>query len=145
MIVYMIIVRHITSNNNTNSTSSCNTNVGRGDDAVGNPPRAQISRFKLFELILLLKLDNRFPVERFEAAVSQSTVPSHPHETKSKELQIIMIITTTTHTHTYIQPNTKGQGGHPAGPAAPHLCGQAARGAASGQSSGGTTCLTLPV
>ena len=36
--------------------------LGRGDDTVGNPHRAQISRstisqFELFELILLLKLD----------------------------------------------------------------------------------------
>ena len=29
--------------------------------------RAQISQFELFELILLLKLDKQFPVERFEA------------------------------------------------------------------------------
>ena len=29
-----------------------------------------------FELILLLKLDKQFPVEQFEATVSQSTVPS---------------------------------------------------------------------
>ena len=38
--------------------------------------RAQIYRFALFELILLLKLDKRFPVEQFEATASQSTVPS---------------------------------------------------------------------
>ena len=31
--------------------------IGRGDDTVGNPHRAQISQFELFELILLLKLD----------------------------------------------------------------------------------------
>ena len=49
---------------------------GRGDDTVGNPHRAQISQFELFELILLLKLDKQFPVEQFEATVSQSTVPS---------------------------------------------------------------------
>ena len=36
------------------------------------------SQFELFELILFLKLDNRFPVERFESAVSQSAVPSPP-------------------------------------------------------------------
>ena len=40
--------------------------------------RAQISQFELFELILLLKLDKQFPVEQFEAAMSQSTVPSPP-------------------------------------------------------------------
>ena len=32
---------------------------GRGGDKVGNPHRAQISQFELFELILLLKLDKR--------------------------------------------------------------------------------------
>ena len=49
----------------------------RGDDMVGNPHRAQISQFELFELILLLKFDKRFPVEQFEAAASQSAaVPS---------------------------------------------------------------------
>ena len=39
--------------------------------------RAQISQFELFELILL-KLDKQLPVERFEATVSESTVPSPP-------------------------------------------------------------------
>ena len=34
---------------------------GRGDDTVGNPHRARISRFELFEPILLSKLDKRFP------------------------------------------------------------------------------------
>ena len=48
---------------------------GRGDDTVGNPHRTQISQFELFELILLLKFDKQLPVERFEAAVSQSAVP----------------------------------------------------------------------
>ena len=47
---------------------------GRGDDTVGNTHRAQISQFELFELILLLKLDKSYPVEQFEARVSQSTV-----------------------------------------------------------------------
>ena len=41
---------------------------GRGGEMVGNPHRAQISQFELFELILLLKLDKRFPVEQFEAS-----------------------------------------------------------------------------
>ena len=49
-----------------------------GDDTVGNPHRARISRFELFELVLRLKLDKHFPVEQFEATVSQSAVPS-PH------------------------------------------------------------------
>ena len=52
--------------------------IGRGDDTAGNLHRAQISRFELFELILLLNLDRRFPVEQFEATVSQSTVLSPP-------------------------------------------------------------------
>ena len=46
--------------------------LGRGDDTVGNPHRAQIVQFELFELILLLKSDKRLPVEQFEATVSQS-------------------------------------------------------------------------
>ena len=50
----------------------------RGDDTVGNPPRAQTYKFELFELILLLKLDKQFPIEQFEPTVSQSTVPSPP-------------------------------------------------------------------
>ena len=64
MIVAVIIVRRRSSE--------------RGDDTVGNSHRARTYQFELFELILLLKLDNRFPVEQFEATVSQSTVPS-PH------------------------------------------------------------------
>ena len=52
--------------------------VRKGDDAVGSPHRAQLSQFELFEFILLLELDKRFPVQQFEAAVSQSTLPS-PH------------------------------------------------------------------
>ena len=55
-----------------------------GDDTVGNSRRAQIFKFELFELfeiILLLKLGKQLPVERFEATVSQSTVPSPPLRT----------------------------------------------------------------
>ena len=52
--------------------------LGRGDDTVGSPHRARNSQFELFELIHLSKLDKRFPVERFEATESQSTVPSPP-------------------------------------------------------------------
>ena len=55
--------------------ASSATGLGRGDDAVGNPHRAQSYRFELFELTLLSKLDRQFPVEQFEATVSQSTVP----------------------------------------------------------------------
>ena len=57
---------------------ACSAAVGRGENTVGNPHRAQISQFELFELILLLKLDKHFPVEQFEATVSQSPVPSPP-------------------------------------------------------------------
>ena len=49
---------------------------GRGDDTVGDPHRAQISQFELFELLLSSKLDNEFSIERFEPTVSQSTVSS---------------------------------------------------------------------
>ena len=36
------------------------------------------AQLELFELILLSKVDEHFPVERFEATVSQSAVPSLP-------------------------------------------------------------------
>ena len=50
---------------------------GRGDDAVGgNPHRARIHQFQLFEFFLLLNLDKQLYVEQFEATVSQSSVPS---------------------------------------------------------------------
>ena len=52
--------------------------LGKGDETVGNPHRAQISKFELFEPILWLILDKQFPVEQFEATVAQSTVPSPP-------------------------------------------------------------------
>ena len=52
--------------------------IGRGNDTFGNPHRAQISQFELFELVLLLKLDKQLPVEQLEQTVSQSTVPSPP-------------------------------------------------------------------
>ena len=50
----------------------------RRPPSLGNPHRAQISQFKLFELIILLKLDKEFSIEQIEATVSQSTVPC-PH------------------------------------------------------------------
>ena len=52
--------------------------VGSGDDKVGIPHQAQISQFDLFEFIMFLKLDKQFPVDQFEATLSQSTVPSPP-------------------------------------------------------------------
>ena len=51
---------------------------GRGDDTVGNPHRAQISQFELFELLLSLKLDKQFSIEQFEPTASRSTVSSPP-------------------------------------------------------------------
>ena len=50
--------------------------VRRGDDTVGNPHRAQTSQFELFELVLLIRLDNQLTVEQFEAIVSQSAASS---------------------------------------------------------------------
>ena len=50
--------------------------IGRGDDAVGDPRRAQIYQFEPFELVLILKLDEQFPVEHSEPTAFQSTVPS---------------------------------------------------------------------
>ena len=64
---------------------------GRGDDTVGNPHRAQIYQFELFELILLLKLDEQFPVEQFEAAVSLSAVPSPPSQEYPAPLRQMLI------------------------------------------------------
>ena len=55
-----------------------NSVFGRGDDAVGSPHRAQIVSFELFELVLLLESDKQFPVEQFEATVSQPTVSFPP-------------------------------------------------------------------
>ena len=72
MYIYIYIYIH------AYTPETCMAILGRGDDTVGSPHRAQISRFELFELILLSKLDKHFPVEQFEATVSRSTVPSPP-------------------------------------------------------------------
>ena len=54
----------------------------KGGWYLGNPHRAQISQFELFELCLLLKLDNKLLVERFEPTVIISiNVPSPPLRT----------------------------------------------------------------
>ena len=60
----------------------------KGDGMVGNPHRAQICQFELFELVLLLKPDKEFLVERFEATVSQSAVPSPPLNRDNYNLHI---------------------------------------------------------
>ena len=50
----------------------------RGDDTLGNHHRAQLCQFELFELVISLKVYTNTHIERFEATVSQSTVPSPP-------------------------------------------------------------------
>ena len=61
----------------TSATSSCGrrTRLRRGDATVGNPHRAPVYNLELFELFSL-KLDRQLCIEQFEAAVSQSAVPS---------------------------------------------------------------------
>ena len=44
---------------------------GRGDDTIGNPHRAQMSQFELFELFLLSRLGKQVSIKHFEPAVSQ--------------------------------------------------------------------------
>ena len=73
--------------------------------------RAQICRFELFELVLLLKLDKQFPVERFEASRAirgsgisvSSTLPplndkstSSNHSSTSNDNEATRTTTTTT-------------------------------------------------
>ena len=74
--IYIYIYTYVRADVHAHARIRVRPVFGTGDDTVGNPHRAQISQFELFELILLLKLDKRLPVERFEATVSQSTVPS---------------------------------------------------------------------
>ena len=50
----------------------------RAQSAAEPLMEAQNYDFELFELIILSKFDKQFPVEQFEATVSQSTVPSPP-------------------------------------------------------------------
>ena len=54
--------------------------IRRGDATVGNPNRAQIYKFELFEFIILFKLAKQFSIEQFEPTVSQSTVSSPPSQ-----------------------------------------------------------------
>ena len=56
----------------------CGWKPSSGSNSSLRAFRAQIYQFEFFELILRLKLDKQLPVERFEAAVSQSAVPSPP-------------------------------------------------------------------
>ena len=51
-------------------------NRRREGDTDGNPHRAQMVWFELFEIILLVKLYKQLLVEQFEATVSRSAVPS---------------------------------------------------------------------
>ena len=55
--------------------------IGRGADTVGNPYRAQISQFELFELILLLKLYNSLSSNSSRQYLSQQ-YPPPPLRTK---------------------------------------------------------------
>ena len=59
-------------------SKSCISTLGRGVDTVGNPHRAQISLFDLFELVLLLKVDKQSSTEQLEPTVSQSSTVSPP-------------------------------------------------------------------
>ena len=52
--------------------------LGRGNDTVGNPHRAQISQFELFELNHLTGLNKLISIEQFEPIASQSAVSSPP-------------------------------------------------------------------
>ena len=73
MIMIMIMVQDLNNLDDPNNKRAYNllpkgdTMFGRGDDTVGNPHRAQMSHFELFELILLFQLDKQFPVEQIEA------------------------------------------------------------------------------
>ena len=49
--------------------------VGSGDDTIGNPRRAQISQFELFELIFLLKLDSSLSSDSRQQHLSQQYPP----------------------------------------------------------------------
>ena len=57
--------------------------IGRGDDTVGNPHRARISRFEFFEPILLLNFDKRFTVPCRAIRGSSVSVSSTPPPLKS--------------------------------------------------------------
>ena len=61
--------------------SAATPRLRRGDHTVGNPHRAHFSQFESFELVLLLKVDKQFPVERFDATASRSTLLSPPLKT----------------------------------------------------------------
>ena len=61
----------------------CGISIGRRVGTVGNPPRAQTVQCELFEFVLFLTLGEQFPVERFEANTSHSTVPFPPLNLRS--------------------------------------------------------------
>ena len=52
------------------SSAELHCRLETAETALGEEER------ELFELVLLLKVDKQFPVEQFEATVSQSTAPS---------------------------------------------------------------------
>ena len=85
MFHYIYIYIHKLNSNSKllNSVLPGRERVGRGDDSVGNPRRAQISQLELFELITLLNLDKQFSIEQFEPQYSisvYSTLPPHKRE-----------------------------------------------------------------
>ena len=76
---------------------------------VGNPHRARIVQFELFELILLLKLDKQLPVEQFEATVSQSAVPSPPLRIAARKIEAqLWMKTGRAQTHVFVANFARG-------------------------------------
>ena len=65
--------------------------LGRGDDRVANPHRAQIAQFELFELFGLVKLDKQLYIEQFELTVSQSAVLSTPPQDNGEASKDLLI------------------------------------------------------
>ena len=66
------------------SSSNCSIRAVRG----------QLCQFELFDLVLLFKFGNRFPVQRFEATLSESAAPSPP---KKKTAAVQRLMYTTVH------------------------------------------------
>ena len=54
------------------------THIGRGDNTVGSPHRAQIVQFEFLGAYPRIELDDKFPVEQFEATASQFSLQYPP-------------------------------------------------------------------
>ena len=65
--------------------------IGRGMIRWETLIELNVYQFELFELILLLKLDRRFPVQQFEPTVSQSAVPSPPLQVSLNYIEVISL------------------------------------------------------